>query len=91
MGYGYTSDGFHLVRPADSGEGQMGSMKKAIAASKLSTDQIDMINTHATSTPTGDEIEARSIKTLFGDHASRPLITAMKGIIGHTFSAAGAI
>lgn len=64
-------------------------MSKAIEMSGVEYDQIDCVNTHATSTPAGDEIEANSIKKLFNAH--KPYITAHKGAIGHTFGAAGSI
>lgn len=62
VGYGYTSDGFHLVRPESSGLGQINAMKKAMTMAKVEPKDIDQVNTHATSTQAGDEIEARSIK-----------------------------
>ena len=89
LGYGYCSDGFHLVRPESSGEGQIDAMTKAIEMSGIDYDKIDCVNTHATSTPAGDKIEANSIKKLFGTH--QPYVTAHKGAIGHTFGAAGSI
>ena len=67
----------------------MNSMSKAVEMAGLSFEDIDFVNTHATSTPAGDEIEANSIKNLFKDH--KPYITAHKGALGHTFGAAGSI
>ena len=69
----------------------MRAMERAIQKSVISLQDIDLVNTHATSTLAGDEIEARAIKNLFGSHASSPIITAIKGYFGHTFAAAGAI
>lgn len=89
LGYGTTSDGYHLVKPEESGVGQVRSMSSALKMAKLEPSSIDMVNVHATSTPVGDEIEARSILSLFKN--SSPYITANKGLIGHTFASAGAI
>lgn len=55
-GYGYTSDGFHLVRPESTGEGQINAMRKAINMANISPKDIDHINVHATSTEAGDDI-----------------------------------
>ena len=63
-------------------------MTKALQMANKQPEDIDFISTHATSTPTGDEIEARSIKKIFNH---RPHVTANKGAIGHTFGAAGSI
>ena len=64
-------------------------MSKALKMADISEEEIDMINCHATSTLAGDEIEARSIGSVFEKH--KPYITANKGSIGHTFGAAGSI
>ena len=69
VAYGYSSDGFHLVRPEDSGSGQIRSMKMAISMASVESNQIDHVNVHATSTMAGDEIEARSLKEVFGSHS----------------------
>jgi 3-oxoacyl-[acyl-carrier-protein] synthase II len=66
-------------------------MRKAIQMSGIKPKDIDQINVHATSTEAGDEIEARSIQQLLGEHAQKPTITAFKSYFGHTFAAAGAI
>ena len=50
IGYGYSSDGFHLVRPEASGDGQISAMKKAIDMAQINVNDIDQINVHATST-----------------------------------------
>lgn len=80
-----------MVRPDSSGEGQISAMRKAMQMGGVDSRDIDQINVHATSTEAGDEIEARSIKHLFGEYAQRPSITAFKSYFGHTFAAAGSI
>lgn len=89
LGIGESSDGFHLVKPDHSGEGQVSAMKNALQSSNVHPKDINFVDCHATSTPTGDEIEANSIKTVFGNYS--PLVTANKSAIGHTLGAAGVI
>lgn len=82
-GYGATSDGFDMVAP--SGEGGVRAMKAAIGARE---EQIDYINTHGTSTPTGDVAELKAIKEVFGN--KMPTINSTKSLTGHSLGAAGA-
>ena len=82
-GYGATSDGFDMVAP--SGEGGVRAMKAAIGAR---VEQIDYINTHGTSTPTGDVAELKAIKEVFGN--KMPTINSTKSLTGHSLGAAGA-
>ena len=82
-GYGATSDGFDMVAP--SGEGGVRAMKAAIGARK---EKIDYINTHGTSTPTGDVAELKAIKEVFGN--KMPTINSTKSLTGHSLGAAGA-
>ncbi|MFL2872674.1 MAG: beta-ketoacyl-ACP synthase I [Pseudohongiellaceae bacterium] len=82
-GYGATSDGFDMVAP--SGEGGARAMKAAIGARE---EQIDYINTHGTSTPTGDVAELKAIKEVFGN--KMPTINSTKSLTGHSLGAAGA-
>lgn len=64
-------------------------MKKALKKAEIPVEEITFVDCHATSTPLGDEIEARSISEIFG--SSKPYITANKSYIGHTLGAAGSI
>ena len=82
-GYGATSDGFDMVAP--SGEGGVRAMQAAIGARE---EQIDYINTHGTSTPTGDVAELKAIKEVFGN--KMPTINSTKSLTGHSLGAAGA-
>ena len=82
-GYGATSDGFDMVAP--SGEGGVRAMKAAIGARE---EQVDYINTHGTSTPTGDVAELKAIKEVFGN--KMPTINSTKSLTGHSLGAAGA-
>ncbi|GGG49641.1 beta-ketoacyl-[acyl-carrier-protein] synthase I [Pseudohongiella nitratireducens] len=82
-GYGATSDGYDMVAP--SGEGAVRCMKMAMATS---TQPIQYLNTHGTSTPVGDVAELRAIKEVFGDKA--PIINSTKSLTGHSLGATGA-
>lgn len=80
-----------MVRPETGGDGQIRSMKQAMRMANVSLEEVDHINVHATSTEAGDEIEANSIKSLFGNQSHQPTISAIKSSIGHTFASAGVI
>jgi len=91
IGYGTTGDGYHITAPSPAGEGARRSMERAIKEAGCQFNEIDYINSHGTSTDLNDKFEAKAIKDLFGDHASKILINSTKSMIGHTLGAAGAI
>jgi 3-oxoacyl-(acyl-carrier-protein) synthase len=76
------ADGNHLPQPSQ--EGQTRVMRRALEQARLRPEQIDFISAHATSTPLGDLTEIRSIKEVFGPHASRLKVNAPKSMLGHT-------
>ncbi len=90
-GFGATGDGFHITAPAPDGEGARRAMQRAIKEAGIAPDQVDYINAHGTSTDLNDKYEAKAIKNLFGEHASKLIINSTKSMIGHTLGAAGAI
>lgn len=90
-GVGFTADAHHITEPAPGGEGALRSMKIAIETAGLTTNDVDYINTHGTSTPLGDIAETEAIKTLFGEHAKKMAINSTKSIIGHLLGAAGVV
>lgn len=90
-GIGLTADAFHITAPAPGGEGAVRSMKIAIEESELSPNDIDYINAHGTSTPHNDLNETKAIKTVFGDHAYKLIISSTKSMTGHLLGAAGGI
>ena len=84
VGYGATSDGYHMTEP--SGKGAVSAMNMAMA--EIDPRDIDLISPHATSTPVGDRKEAEAIMRVFGEDG--PWVTASKSLTGHMMGAAGA-
>ena len=91
VGYGATDDASHITLPAPGGRGAVESMRVAIADAGLTTDQVDYINAHGTSTPPNDRSETAAIKTLFGERAYRVPISSTKSMTGHLMGAGGGI
>jgi len=91
IGYGCTSDAFHLAAPPPGHEGAGRSMRVAIHDAGLQTTDIDYINAHGTSTPLNDLYETQAIKNLFGDHAKKLLISSTKSMTGHMLGGTGAV
>jgi len=90
-GYGETADAFHITRAPDDGAGPMRAMALALDDAGIVAEQVGYINAHATSTPTGDRIESRAIRTLFGKHCSKLSVSSTKSVTGHLLGAAGAV
>ncbi len=90
-GYGMSGDAFHITAPEENGDGGFRAMKAAIEDSNLSTNDIDYINAHGTSTPLGDMIELKAIEKLFDKNIKNISISSTKSATGHLLGAAGAI
>ena len=90
-GFGASADAHHLTAPHPEGEGVVLAMQRALESARLSANDVDHINAHATSTPAGDAGEARAIGRVFGANSTRIPVTAPKSMIGHTLGAAGGI
>ncbi len=88
-GYGSNADAHHITAPAPHGAGAIACMERALEDAGLTPSQIAHVNAHGTSTPLNDKGEAEAIDKLFG--ATRPPVTSIKGALGHTLGAAGAI
>lgn len=89
LGFANCTDGHHVTAPHPDGIGAIACMADAIKKAGISTDDIDYINTHGTSTPMGDTIETNAIKKLFGSHAYDMAVTSTKGATGHMMGAGG--
>ena len=82
---------YHLVAPPPDGSGISRCMRLAIEDADLSTDDVDYINAHGTSTPLNDVAETRAIKAVFGEHANELAISSTKSMLGHSLGATGAV
>ncbi len=91
LGYGFTSDGYHLAAPDPSGDGAARAMSLAIEDSGLTPADIDHICSHGTGTKLNDVAETKAIKTILGRRAYHVPINSNKSMIGHLMGAAGAI
>ncbi|SES89695.1 3-oxoacyl-[acyl-carrier-protein] synthase II [Oceanobacillus limi] len=89
IGYGSTTDAYHITEPDYQGAAK--AMKLAMDRAGLRPEEIDYINAHGTSTPVGDISETKAIKEVFGDHAYRLKVSSTKSMTGHLFGAAGAV
>ena len=90
-GYGSTNDAFHITAPKEDGNGPARAFQLALKMAGLSTEDVDYVNAHGTSTPYNDAIETTAIKSVFGDHARSLAISSTKSMIGHLLGASSAV
>ncbi|MQG18531.1 MAG: beta-ketoacyl-ACP synthase II [SAR202 cluster bacterium] len=91
LGYGVSSDAYHLVQPDKDGDGAFRAIMNSLKDSKIEKGEIDYINAHGTSTPMNDLSETLAIKKTFGSLASKIPISSTKSMIGHVLGGAGAL
>jgi len=91
VGYGCTSDAFHVTAPAENGIGAAKAMRRALADASLTPQDIDWISAHATSTPLNDKFETTAIKSVFGERAYQIPVSGTKAMTGHMMAATGAL
>lgn len=91
LGYGCSSDAYHITSPAEDGAGAATAMLNALHDGGVDQNDLTYINAHGTSTHHNDLFETRAIKLAFGDHARDIRINSTKSMVGHLLGAAGAV
>jgi 3-oxoacyl-[acyl-carrier-protein] synthase II len=91
VGYGMSSDAYHISAPCENGEGAVNVMRRTLKDARIEPSAVDYVNVHGTSTPQGDKVEVLALKTVFGEHARRLAISSTKSMTGHLLGAAGGL
>jgi 3-oxoacyl-[acyl-carrier-protein] synthase II len=93
IGYGMSSDAYHMTGIAPEGAGAQRSMRAALRDAGIAIEDVDYVNAHATSTPAGDGNESRAIELVFGEHATSKVlkVSSTKSMTGHLLGAAGGL
>jgi 3-oxoacyl-[acyl-carrier-protein] synthase II len=91
VGYGMSADGHHITAPHEDGLGAAAAMRFALKDAGVNGDVIDYINAHGTSTPLGDLAETKAVKTTFGAHAKKLMLSSTKSQLGHLLGASGGV
>ena len=90
VGFGMSSDAYHMTSPPENGEGAAQAMRNALNDAQLNAEQVGYVNAHGTSTPAGDLAECQAVKSVFGQ-GTKVLVSSTKSMTGHLLGAAGAV
>jgi 3-oxoacyl-[acyl-carrier-protein] synthase II len=91
LGYSATDDGYHITAPLPDGAGAAKTMELALIDAGIEKEKVDYINAHGTGTELNDIAESAAIKTVFGEHAYKLLVSSTKSSLGHLLGASGAV
>jgi 3-oxoacyl-[acyl-carrier-protein] synthase II len=91
LGFGMSSDAYHISAPSEDGDGAIRCMRAALEDAKINSEDVDYINAHGTSTPAGDIAETIAVKGVFGGHAETIMVSSTKSMSGHLLGAAGGL
>lgn len=91
LGYGQTTDGYHITAPAEGGEGAARAMRMALEDASVEPEEIDYISAHGTGTELNDKYETMAVKSALGEAAHKVAISSTKSMTGHIMGATGAI
>jgi 3-oxoacyl-[acyl-carrier-protein] synthase II len=91
VGYGMSSDAYHISAPCEDGDGAVRVMRRTLEDAGVEPSAVDYVNVHGTSTPQGDRVEVLALKAVFGDHAYKLAVSSTKSMTGHLLGAAGGL
>ncbi len=91
LAFGFSGDANHMTAPCPDGSGAALAMRNALAKAEIKPEDVQLVNTHGTSTPLGDIAETKAVKLIFGDYAKKLKLNSTKSMTGHTLGAAGGI
>ncbi|MEJ6527253.1 MULTISPECIES: beta-ketoacyl-ACP synthase II [unclassified Exiguobacterium] len=91
VGYGMSSDAYHITAPSPEAEGGSKAMSEAIRDAGIKPEDVQYINAHGTSTPLNDMLETKAIRRVFGEHAEKLAVNSSKSMIGHLLGGAGGV